>query len=481
MKRIKILTIILAIILITMVGFFGVYVKNQNRMENRVKDYSYSMNLKGYRSVRLSLSTEKETVIKDAEGKEVTDASDLTDEQLAEKGYVKEEVLKNPDDAKNAENYKKVKRIIEERLNKSNVQGYLVRLDENTGDIIVEIPEDDNTDSVIANMYIAGKFEIIDKDTKEVLMDNSDIKDSRVMYGSNSSTANNAGTSVYLVIDFNQEGKEKLKDITNKYVKVSNSENNTTDQNATTDETANNTESKETEKQITMKVDDQEIMSTSFDEPIETGSIQLSVGSSSTDKKTLDGYVLQASNMANVLKTGNLPLTYEVKGNEYINSNITENTLKVVGYVALGLVVVALVVLMVKFRFIGLLVSLSYIGLASAFLLIIRYTNVLISLEGLFGIGIIFVLNYIFLFKMLSKINQNKNDDIDIKKKLIKDSYKEFFIRIIPISIFVVTFALMKWATINSFGMIMFWGIVLIGLYNCLFTNSLIIISEKKD
>ena len=51
MKKIKILTIILAVVLIIMVGFFGVYTQVQNRMENQLKDYSYAMDLKGTRNI----------------------------------------------------------------------------------------------------------------------------------------------------------------------------------------------------------------------------------------------------------------------------------------------------------------------------------------------------------------------------------------------------------------------------------------------
>ena len=42
MKKIKITTIILAIILVTLVAFGGVYIKTQNRMENKVKDYDFA-------------------------------------------------------------------------------------------------------------------------------------------------------------------------------------------------------------------------------------------------------------------------------------------------------------------------------------------------------------------------------------------------------------------------------------------------------
>ena len=107
MKKLKLLTIILGIILITMVAFWGVYVQVQNRMEDKVKDYSYAMDLKGARNIRLTVDDTTETVIKDAEGKEVSDAENLTDEELTEKGYVKEEVKKNSDEVLNEENYKR--------------------------------------------------------------------------------------------------------------------------------------------------------------------------------------------------------------------------------------------------------------------------------------------------------------------------------------------------------------------------------------
>ena len=47
MKKVKITTITLIIALITMVSFIGVYVKKQNRMENKVKEYSTAMDIKG--------------------------------------------------------------------------------------------------------------------------------------------------------------------------------------------------------------------------------------------------------------------------------------------------------------------------------------------------------------------------------------------------------------------------------------------------
>ena len=104
MKKVKIITIILAIIVLTMVGFIGVYTQKQNRMENALKDYAYTMSLDGARTVRLAVNTETETVVKDADGNEVENGSELTDEEIAQNGYTKEETKINKDEDLNQEN-----------------------------------------------------------------------------------------------------------------------------------------------------------------------------------------------------------------------------------------------------------------------------------------------------------------------------------------------------------------------------------------
>ena len=71
MRKLKLLTIILGIVLVTMVAFFGVYVQVQNRMEDKVKDYSYAMDLKGARNIRLTVDDWGKTVLKQIEGNDV--------------------------------------------------------------------------------------------------------------------------------------------------------------------------------------------------------------------------------------------------------------------------------------------------------------------------------------------------------------------------------------------------------------------------
>lgn len=462
MKKVKILTIALLIAVITMVAFIGVYTKVQNRMENQVKDYDLAMDLKGSRNIRLKISTGNKTIIKDAEGKEVEDSTSLTDEQITEKGYTKEEVPYNSEEVKTVENYVVSQKILERRLEKLGVSNYIIKLDDATGDIIIELTENDRTDNVISNLYTKGKFEIVDSQTKEVLMDNKDIKQARVMYGSGNSTGTSRGTNVYLDIEFTKEGRQKLEQISSQYVKEDVPEENTTNNETTTEETT-------TEKKITMNIDDSEIMSTNFEEPIRTGKLQLSIGAASTDQKTLQGYIDQASSMASVLSTGSLPIQYNLDENQYVLTDITNQEMEIAIYVVAIIVVLALIGLMIRYKTVGALGAISYVGFISLLLLVVRYANVTIAIEGLVGIVMTLILNYI----LVNQLMENSEESLVV--------YKDFFVKIIPVIIMVVTFCFIPWTPISSFGMTMIWGIALMAIYNSILTNSLLKIGTRKE
>lgn len=449
MKKLKTLTIVLAIILIAIIAVLGIYIPKQNRMENVVKDYSYGMDLKGGRAIILKPDT--------------TDG--LTEE-----------------------NYKKSKNILEERLKSLKIQNYEIRLDEQTGNMTITIPEDDTTDNIVSSLGTMGKFEIVDSDTNEVLMNNGDIKQSKVMYGSNSnsSSATSSGTVVYLDIEFNKEGTKKLEDISSKYTNTTsnNTSNNTTTETENTTNTENNTDttsnkSSSTTKKITMKIDDETIMSTAFDETLKTGKLQLSVGSSSTDQKTLQGYASQAQSMATVLDSGNLPIKYKVDKNQYILSDITKDNINIAFYVISAIVAIALIVLVIRYKLQGLLGAISYIGLVALLSIILRYTNVVITIEGMFGIVVSLFLAYLFINKLLAKL-KGKTLEKETINTALKETYKEFFIRIIPVAIATVVFCFSSWEPLSSLGMVVFWGITLIAVWNVIVSNMLLKIQAKK-
>ena len=499
MKKIKIITMIVLIILIAMVSFFGVYTQVQNRMENQVRDYALDMDLDGARYVRLTVNKESTDVIKDANGNEVETDEEMTDEQIAENGYTKESVPNNSADVITVENYEKTKKIIAERLETQVVGEYEISLDNETGDILVQIPENSYTDTFVSNMNTVGKFEIIDANTKEVLMDNNDIKKVNVMYGSDSTTST-SGTTVYLNIEFNKQGTEKLENISNTYVKTEEDTTNTTaedtnttaedtntaeTENTTTENTTEDGTSTETDtteaKEITMKIDDEEIMTTSFDEPIENGRLQLSMGTATTDAGTLQDNISRATSIASVLDSGNLPIQYDIALNEYVLSDITNTHIEYL-VLAVGIVLlIGFIILIVRYRVNGLLSAIAFIGLISLYLLVIRYTNVSVSIQGIVGIIVTIILNYIFVNKILLTIKKSENNKkLATIREGIKECYKEFFMKLIPICISVIVFCFINWTTISSFGMVMFWGITLIALYNYLITATMLKVKAEK-
>ncbi len=483
-NKLKIITIILLIVLVTMVGVIGIYTKEKGQMINKVKDYEYGMNVQGKRVATLELSTEELEVVKDSKGNVVEGA---TDEEIKKNGYKTEKTPVNSQDSLTSENYSVTKEILEKRLNQLNASNYEIKLDEKTGKIMVELPEDDNTDNLVSNLTTVGKFEIIDTDTKEVLLNNNDIKTSEALRSTTTT-----GTSIYLSIEFNNEGKKKLEDITKKYVKVdqetsenettetSESENTTSENKTTENTTTENTASEDTateentEKTITMKLDDTEIMSTSFEEPITDGKMYLTVGQETTNIDTLNENLKQARNMVAVIANQNLPLTYELNSNIYIESPV-KDIITFGILIAIGCIVaVTLIVFLIRYRGKGLLAGISYIGLSALLLLIVRYWNVELSIEGIVSLFAMLILNYILTNKILKNIKKEKDNPKADLKHIINMSIKDFTLKVIPLFIIAIVFAFMQWSSTSSFGMVMFWGLTLIELYNLLITKNLL-------
>lgn len=380
-NKLKVITITFFIILVTMVAFVGVYVQEKNIMENKVKDYSLAMDLNGTRNIVLKVSEETTEVIKDSDGNKVESA---TDEEISEKGYTKETVQKNTDDVKTLDNYKTSKEIIEKRLKKLGVENYIIKLNEQTGEIVVELTNNSQTDNIVSNLTTVRKFEIIDTNTKEVLLTNDDIKASNVVRSTTSS-----GTNIYFTIEFNKDGKKKLEEITKTYVP----QDNTSSEESSESSENSDSSSQTTKKTITMKIDGTDVMSTDFEEPITDGIMHLSVGQAATDTKTLQENVKQANQMAAVLENKNMPVEYTLQSDTFVKSTVTEDTVAAVIIVVTVIALIALIVLFIRYKSNGLLAIISYVGLVSILLLTIRYTNVVLSIEGIAAIFVILIMN----------------------------------------------------------------------------------------
>lgn len=446
-EKLKVTLAILIIILISLVSFGGVFVQKMKFVENIIPEYQLGMDLKGGRMIGLTVDTSKNTVIRDKDGKIV---------EKEGKDTTKEEIPVNPTDSLTSENYKKVKETIEKRLKDMRVADYTIRADEKDGKIYVQLPENSNTDLIAQYMAIKGVFTVVN-DNEEVLLNNSHLKNAKVGYNTDST-----GTKVYLTIQLNKEGTEIFKDITKTYVK-------------TTDE-----EGKDTTKKITLKIDDSTLLNTYFEGEITTGTIQMSIGNSSTDSDTIQTYIKEASNIAVLLNSGSLPLTYNISENRYVVSDITAEMFYIPVIIIGVIILIGIIFLIVKYRKNGLFSSISLVGYIATLLIVLRYTNVVLTLEGMIGIIIAIVMDYIFTVYLLNIIKHNESKTIMQASQDFKQALMKTLFVFIPATVSSIVLCFAGWLPIYSFGMVAFWGLLLIVLYNLIITRTLIVDTKNS-
>ena len=367
-QKLKIIVLILIIVLVSLMSFGGLFIQNNGKMVNLLPNYIKGMDLKGYRYITLEVAEDEEN------------DHDNEEEKVEESAQTKEQQTEV--DAK--KDFINAKKIIEKRLKEMNVAQYTVAQDEQTGRVVINMVEDTATDTVIQYLYTTGNLTIEDPDGN-VLLDSSQIKQVKTMYANT-----NNGTSIYLNIEFNKEGKEILRNISNEYRIPENTEEDTEEK--TTENVKENTEES---KEVTIKIDGAKVLSTQFEKEITNGSIQLSVGGATTSQAELQTYAKEAGYVEKILNNGALPVEYEVTANRYVKSNITADTYPI-GIIVLTVIVLgAMIYLIVRYKKNGLLSSIAYIGYIAVLLLVIRCTNVIITIEGIFGLIISLAINYI--------------------------------------------------------------------------------------
>lgn len=410
-KKVNVVLIILVILLISIISFIGIFYQNKNKMANYIPDYTLGTDLSGYRKVVLT----------------VDDSSE-----------------ENTDELKNYDNYVKSANIIDKRLHSMNVSDYTVRCDESTGQIEITLPENMQTDYILADITQKGKFEIKDENTDEVLMNNDDIKNVKIQ--SVQSTYSKAKT-VYMDIHFDGQGSKKFKDITKNY------------QNVIANETA-------TSNEVSLNIDGTSMMTTTFSEVVDNGILSLSLGSA-TSNDELKTLMYQAESLAAILENGEMPLQYEVTGNLYVSASVEQSQINILIYIGVAIAIIMFVVAIVKYKGKGLAISLASIGFVAFYLLVLRYANVIMTLEGILAIGLVFIINYVFCIMFLNGLKKN------VEKSFTK-TLQKFSTAMIPMLIFSVVCCFANWMPIFSFGMVLFWGLVISVIYNFVITQLLI-------
>lgn len=462
MKRLLTVSLyVLVIVLISLISFVGIYVKKTNKMDNVLPDYILGTDIYGARNIVLKVDTSTETKTYEADGNLIEDSS--TDETTTEENTTTKEVTVNDESVLNLDNYKKVKQTIIDRLNYMKVGYYDIKCNEADGTIYLEVPENTNTDYIAQYSVTKGNFEMSDSDSGEVYLTNKNIKDAKVQYNTTTS-----GTTVYLTIQFDKEGKDKLTEISTQYSSTENTETTNSENSENNEEENTETESTSSEassKKVKLTLDDQTIISSTFDEPITDGIIQLSIGTSS-ETEEINTYLQQASNIAVFLNSEALPITYTIDTNRFVYSDVTTKTLETIIVVAAIVFIIMLVYMIIKYKKSGALGAITTIGFMAILLIVIRYANVDITGTGLVSIGLTVLFEYL-AFMQIFKVN-NSDLDKETKQKEIKHTIIRQIETMIPLIIITVVFAVAKWEPLYSMGMILFWGVLIALLYNCI-------------
>ena len=409
-KRIETVLIVVLILAISLISFVGIYVEDKNTMVNKIKGYELGMDLYGYRDIHIKVDDSTETKEYDENGNLVEDDHDhdaevteeITEEETEEGNTTTVEEPINSPELLTSENFNTVKEILAKRLEYMNVRNYVIKLDEVTGDIVLQVPENSYTDYLAQYAVTKGEFKIADNDTEEVLLTNDDVKKATVQY-----TNSSLGTSVYLLIQFDKEGTEKLKEISKTYIKT--------------------------------------------------------IGTSS-DYTQVQSNLQQASNIAVFLNSKSMPITYEMEINRFVYSDITQNTINIILIVFSVISLIIAIALIVRYKGQGLLSVIINIGYMAVLLLAIRYANITITLAGIAGLALAEVLQIVLITKIL-KINK-ENADNEVRKKKVLKFVGKYSLELIPILIMATVFSVIKWEEIASIGMVLYWGIIVAAIYN---------------
>lgn len=296
LKRIEMAAILLFVAIIIFASFFGVYKKEDFRVVNLIKGYDLGLQFTNSRILKMTVSADEIKTIYDKDGNVVED--DGKTEYTEENGYKIETMKLNKDEVLTKENYELSKKILKNRLKGMNVGDYKLSLNKETGEINIKLQENDNVEETLEHLKLKGELTVVDEETKEILLDNKDVKSAKVVYGASDETGTK--TIVYLQVNFTKDGAKKLEEISKIYVKA-------------TEEQENEEGEKEeidTTKKVSIMLDEMTLNSTYFGDTMSTGVLYVPM-TESADNETLASAITETKHISTIINNGILPIEYE--------------------------------------------------------------------------------------------------------------------------------------------------------------------------
>lgn len=477
-KIIRNLVVALVVLVLSIIAFIGIFIERNGVFINIIPGFTYGMEIDGTRELRYLLdntSEEKEVYVDDegnikgvvpAEETEETSSDlgislDTTVEEGAEAEVavpVSEEIpyktevrtIKVNPEVKTLEDFEQTKKVIQERLSKDKSIEYNIRLDTlSNNELILEVPNDDEQVNYVRSMIEnKGHFEVLDSETGIILMDNSMIK--KVAAGVGAAQDGSNSSQVYLTMTLTKEGKEKIKEISNKYV-VSSDEN-----------------GEDNSKTISITIDGVELVNTSFSEEYTSNILQLPLGNPTTDTEVLQEIFNYAELYETVLNSGEPVLTYALQSDHYIQSQITRDIIVIIEIIFAVAMLIISIIFIIKFKGNGVLAAILNVGYIAILVIVSRYSDIVITLNSSVAFLGAVILNIVFMYKYLKDVKAGKN----VKEAFI-DTFKKIYLSIIPICIIAVIFTCLGNAVVGSIGTVLFWGILVHIVYSFLVVRNM--------
>lgn len=445
----KIVLAMLFVVLVSLVSFVGVY-----KGKNLLKEYSLGKDFSDKKVVTFSVKEDATTEEQNTENEEAnsekqntengTDETNTTEqntENSAEKqNNEKEEANSEEQKNENIQNdeqkeYKNSKNIIEKRLAAMNSEEYDIRLNERTGNLVIEVPSDMDA-SYLSEIVSKGKAQILNQSTNETIIETNGFKNASTRIDSTSY----AKPVVLLSIKFTNDAKKTFKNVNTKYT---------------------DSEGKESEATFAFTLNGETLYSDtaeSFANTAKNGSLELVLGQED-DEENLEADYQSALALVSIINSGEISTDYKLESVKIVSSNINIKTIIIIAAI-IGLIMLIYAIYKVKKK--GILPVLSLIGLVATILLVLRYTNVKITLFTILGLAVIVLSNYILILKTLS------ND------KTFKQNFIEMLNILVPCLIVAVVFCCSPYLQLATMGMTIFWGIIVMFIYNAIITRILI-------
>lgn len=445
-KGILIVGIILIVAVIIAISLFGINIKDKEGLKRDIIP-GYKMGME-FTKARKIIATVNDGIssqrIFDKDGNEVTEKQEGV-EYTEENGYRIEETKVNPDDTRTLENYKKSKEVLQNKIKNLKIPEYILSLNEDNGEITIRIPEDDeagNTENLIQK---PGSLVFIDMSKFEVVFNREYVKSAKTV-----ASQGNMESAIFLQIDLTEEGINKLNELKEIYKE-------------TTEEVTNEDGTKEnkvTQNEVLVMLNGMSLGTTILENITYDNKIMIPFAVSNNTEELKAG-LNDAEIEAAILNAGITPITYSYS-EEVVEAEMTlENILYCLGVIFI-ISVVAFVFLIIRFKAKGFISMYFQIGFFAVLLLIMRLTNVKLTMEGIAGIIVSIIMNYIFNYIMLKNIKE---------PNMYKIANLSFLFYTVPVFIIAIMFTFSNIANIASFGMTTFWGIIMTYIYNFIFSK----------